>query len=265
MPRKKGGNDNIYDSIQKNSEIKGSHGSQYLEIKLNKDESIIAATGAMIYMNSGINKAELQYDGITSGIKKLLAGETFFYQKFTGNSNNGKLLLGANFINSIIVMKIYKNNDFRLSRYSYLASTDNIKIKFDTQMKGILGIGQEEGFILPVASCISGDYGYIWLSTFGSFERIEVPENDEIIVDNGMFLACHNRQQYSIEKIGKSLFKSFFGGEGFGMKFTGPCTVFIQTKNINEFLQLIGTNDDSHSNLAKDVGHGLLNGLFGNN
>ena len=85
-----------------------------------------------------------------------------------------------------------------------------------------------------------------------------------------MFLACHNKQQYSIEKIGKSLFKSFFGGEGFGMKFTGPCTVFIQTKNINEFLQLIGEGGHSESNnLAKDVGQGavqgLFNGLFGNN
>lgn len=263
MPKRKGGNAK-YDLIQQRSEIKGSEGSQYIKFNLNKDETIIAATGSLIYMNSGIEKAEISYDGISSGIKRMLVGESFVYQKFTGNSNKGQLLLGSNFINSIIAMKIHKGNDFRISRYSFLACTDNVKINLTTQMKGIIGIGQEEGFFLPVASCISGDYGYIWLSTFGSFEKIEVPQNDYVIVDNGMFLACNNNYQYTIEKLGKSLFSSWLGGEGFGMKFTGPCTVFVQTKNINEFLMLLGNNGASeHSdNLATDIGKGAVKGFF---
>ncbi len=264
MPRKKGGTEtSVYDSIQKNSEIKGYDGSQYVKYKLDKGQSLIAATGAMIYMNSGIDKAEISYDGITSGIKRMLAGESFVYQKFTGISNSGTLVLGSSLINSVLVMKIYKDNEFRLSRYSFLAATDNIKISFTTQIKGLIGIGQEEGFFLPTAKCISGDYGYIWLSSFGSFERVEVPANDNVIVDNGMFLACNNVHQYTIEKIGKSLFSSFLGGEGFGMKFTGPATIFIQTKNINEFIQTLGgDNNDTQDNIANGVAKGAVKGFF---
>ena len=274
MPRKtkKGGNNeyNIYDEIQKRSEIKGTDGSQYVKFNLHANESIITLPGSLITMNSGIEKAELNFDGITSGLKKLLAGESFLYQKFTGNGNNGILLLGSNFINSVIAMKIYTGNDFRLSRYSFLACTDNIKIDMTTQSRGIIGFGQEEGFFLPTAKCVSGNYGYIWLSTFGSFEKIDVPANEHLIVDNGMFLACNNNYNYTITKLGKSLFSSWLGGEGFGMKFQGPSTIFIQTKNINEFLMQLGYgggNSSSSDNIAVDAGKGavkgILEGIFG--
>ena len=48
------------------------------------------------------------------------------------------------------------------------------------------------------------------------------------------------------------------------MKFTGPCTVFIQTKNINEFLQKVGNGQHSNNddNLATDIGKGAVKGIF---
>lgn len=70
MPRKtKGGLGNIYDVILQQSEVKGTDGSQYIKFKLKENESIISATGAMIYMNSSVNKAELSFDGITDAVK----------------------------------------------------------------------------------------------------------------------------------------------------------------------------------------------------
>jgi len=261
MPRKQKGGD-IYDSILKSSKIVGPEGSQHVKYNLQNGQSIISATGAMIYMKGSIGKAELSFDGIGQGIKKVLAGESLVYQKFTA-TGNGTVVLGSNFINTIMILKIKKGDEYRLSRYSFLACTDNIQISMTTQMKGIIGIGQSEGFILPIASCISGDYGYIWLSAYGNFEQESVDANDSILLDNGMFLACHNTHQYELERIGKTLFGSFLGGEGFGMKFNGPCTVYIQTKNINEFIERFQTSASSNDNgLAKDVGKGILEGAW---
>jgi uncharacterized protein (TIGR00266 family) len=267
MPRKyKGGLSNIYDNILQQSEVKGTDGSQYVKFKLKENESIISATGAMIYMNSSVNKAELSFDGITDAAKKLLAGESIVYQKYTGNNlQNGVISLGKNFINSVIVIKIMNGEEYRISRHSFLACTDNIKISFTTQAKGILGIGQEEGFFLPAAACISGEYGYIWLSAYGSFEKLDISAGDYYIVDNGMFLACHNSIQYSLEKIGKTYFSSFLGGEGFGMKFAGPCSIYIQTKNFNEFIQQLSSRlpNNRDENPYQNVANNLIDNMFG--
>ena len=35
--------------------------------------------------------------------------------------------------------------------------------------------------------------------------------------------------------MGKTLTSAFFDGEGFGMKFVGPGTLYIQSKNISNF------------------------------
>ena len=248
MPRKqKGGN--VYDDIVNSSSIVGHEGSQHVEFKLDNNQTIIAATGTMIYMKGGIQKADIHYDGIGNSFKKWLAGESFVYQKFTGSNKDGKLVLGSSFMNTIMILKIKKGDEYRLSKYSFLACTDNVQISMTLQFKGIIGIGQDEGFFLPIATCIDGDYGYIWLSAYGSLQREEIQENDSIIIDNGMFLACHNTYQYNIERIGKSLFSSFLGDEGFGMKFEGPCVIYIQTKNINDFFVQPVTKNTSEQNI----------------
>jgi uncharacterized protein (AIM24 family) len=225
------------DRIFQNSIISGNSGNQYLKIKLQYDDIIITQLGSLICMNSGVLKADIKFDGILHGFSKLLAGEPLYYQVYKGNNkNNGFIYIGSNFINSIIVIKIGYGEIYRLSRNSFLASTGNIKISFTFQMKGLFEIGQEEGFFLPIATCVGEDYGYIWLCAFGNLEKIIIPKNDYLIIDNGMFLACNDKYQYEISKLGVSIFSSLFSGEGFGMKFLGPAEIFIQSKNINEFL-----------------------------
>jgi len=225
------------DRIFENSQILGNSGNNYLKIKLNNDDIIITQLSSLICMNSGIQKSDIHFEGVLHGFSKLLAGEPLYYQVYKGNNkNNGYVYIGSNFINSIIVIKIRNKESYRISRNSFLASTGNIQISFTFQFKGIFNIGQDEGFFLPIATCVGEEYGYIWLCAFGNLEKIIIPERDYLIIDNGIFLACNNNIQYSISKLGKSLFSSFFSGEGFGMKFIGYAEIYIQTKNINDFL-----------------------------
>lgn len=263
MKKNKGGDNNrlINESINriyKSSSILGTSGNHYLKLYLMNDDIIITQLGSLICMNSGIEKADLLFEGFLHGFSKVLAGEPLYYQIYKGNDKkNGYIYIGNSFINSIIPIKINKGEVFRLSRNSFLASTGNIKISFTFQAKGIFGIGQEEGFFLPTATCFTGDYGYIWLCAYGNLEKIIVPKNDYLIVDNGIFLACDNRYQYEISKLGKSLFSSFFGGEGFGMKFLGPAEIYIQTKNVNDFLVEETTTD---TNVNTIINNGELIG-----
>ena len=40
---------------------------------------------------------------------------------------------------------------------------------------------------------------------------------------------------YTIESLGKNILGTLLGGEVFGMKFVGPGTIYIQSKNLNNF------------------------------
>jgi uncharacterized protein (AIM24 family) len=251
---------NSIDRIYKYSSILGTAGNNYLKIELfDESDFIITQLGSLICMNSGIEKADIKFDGLLHGFSKILAGEPLFYQIYSGKNNRkGFIYLGSNFINSIIAIRIKKGDIYRLSRNSFLASTGNIKISFTFQFKGVFEIGQDEGFFLPTAECVIGEYGYIWLCAYGHLERINIPINDYIIIDNGVFLACNNKYEYTISELGKSLFSSLFGGEGFGMKFRGvddDTHIYIQTKNINDFLvnETTTTTDNSTGELLENA------------
>ena len=45
--------------------------------------------------------------------------------------------------------------------------------------------------------------------------------------------------EYIIESFGKDLTSTFLGGEVFGMKFKGPGTIYIQSKNFNNFKNMV--------------------------
>jgi uncharacterized protein (AIM24 family) len=261
-------NPNIYDDVANSATIVGSEGSHYIKFRMKHGHTIITALSSVIYMSDGINGGlSWGVKGVGQGIMNLLSGETVYYQKYTAQRNGAIISIGSNFIDSIIKIKIPRNQQFRLSRNCFLASTDNIKITGVVQWSGLLGIGQEEGFILPVAFCESGDYGYIWLSAYGTHEILDIPANQYIIVDNGMFLVCNNNISYSIERFEKSWTSTLLGGEGFGMKFTGPCRITVQSKNINQFYANVNSNTMSGTeskSTTQEVSKGFFGWLFGN-
>lgn len=47
--------------------------------------------------------------------------------------------------------------------------------------------------------------------SIGSFERIDMLPNEEIILDNGVFLAAPSHMNYTLVRLGKSLISSFLG------------------------------------------------------
>ena len=55
--------------------------------------------------------------------------------------------------------------------------------------------------------------------------------------NNGLFLAASKKYD-RITTLGKSAISSLFG-EGLGMQFDGPCTVYTQSKNMNELVTFI--------------------------
>lgn len=231
--------------IADNSKIVGNTGSSYLEISLSEGQKIHAASGSMLFLTGNISMPENKFQGFG----KLLAGEHIVHQEYSGTgSKPGKVAFGLDYPNDIIRIPLLPGIKYRFSRYSYLASTTNIKVSWTTQWKGIFGIGQSEGFILPTVENIGNSIGYVWLCAYGTFEMKTVQEGESIIVDNGLFLACDNRNQYNVVKVGRSLFAAFINKEGFAMKFDGPCNIYLQSKNLEGFMDMIASQMPAHDN-----------------
>ena len=99
------------------------------------------------------------------------------------------------------------------------------------------------------------------MAAYGSFKKIVLGQGEEIIIDNGYFLAAEKNFEYDVVKLGKTLTSSFFGGEGFGMKFVGPGTVYMQSKNLTNFALTLSSYMPSKG--GSGTNNSLLNFSFG--
>ena len=235
----------------------GSSGSVFLQINLKENQQIMTSPGALLYMKGNIEKGEIKFDSVGSGFWRILGGESLFYTSYKGNKGGGTIAVGTDVPGDIIDIPINANEEWYISRGSYLCSTLNIVIEGTVKTQGLFGlIGSSEGAVLPIIKTTDGNSGKFWLGAYGSFEKIVLNSGQDIVVDNGYFLAAEKKMDYTIVNMGKTLTSAFFGGEGFGMKFVGPGTLYIQSKNISNFAVTLS------SYMPKRSGSGNNNSLF---
>ncbi|MAT10745.1 MAG: hypothetical protein CMM02_07030 [Rhodopirellula sp.] len=231
--------------IKKNKNIKysivGKPGSNYVKFDLKLNDAIINSPGSLIYLRGDIKKGEIKYDdSFGKAFWRGIAGEDIFISRYVGNNKGGSIALGIDIPGDILCLDLEPKSEWIISRGSFLCAYDNVSIESKyTNSSGIIGIGTSEGFILPLIKNNDNNYSKVWLSCYGTFEKITLNNDEIIIVDNNSFLASKKDMEYTIESFGKDLTSTFLGGEVFGMKFKGPGTIYIQSKNITNFKNMI--------------------------
>ena len=154
--------------------------------------------------------------------------------------SGGVLALGIAIPGDVLQVALKPGETYTMSRGSYLASTPNVRVSAKLNLIGLIPVGQDEGFVLPTAECAPDQGpGFVWMSAYGTFEEHSLAAGEEMLVDNGLFLACRKDVTYSLAMMGGGVLSSFFGGEGFGMKFTGPCKLYTQSKNMDDFVEYL--------------------------
>jgi len=218
----------------------GLSGSTFLKIYLKFDESVLTSPGSLIYLKGDIEKGEIKFDGIGNALWRGFGGEDMLITKYKGKIKGGEIAVGCDMPGDIVEIDIKPNTEWCISRGSYLCSTDNLKISSQIVSRGFLGIGTSEGFMMPLVQS-DNKSGKFWLASYGTFEKIELKPNEVIIIDNGCFLASEKNMNYTIESLGKNILGTLLGGEVFGMKFVGPGTIYIQSKNLDNFVANLNT------------------------
>ncbi|KAK0728502.1 tryptophan RNA-binding attenuator protein-like domain-containing protein [Lasiosphaeria miniovina] len=181
-----------------------------------------AKPGAMIAMSPSI----VLKGAFKFSMKKLVAGGEMAQSHYTGP---GELLLAPPMLGDITSLRLTGQETWSVSHDGYLASTQNVTKDYKRQGIGKAMFSGEGLYVYKI-----GGVGLLWLTSFGAIIRKDLAEGEKYIVDNGHLVAWNVK--YILERVASGGFISgFASGEGLVCKFTGPGTVFIQTRNAKAF------------------------------
>lgn len=224
-------------------EVVGRPGFAEVVVTLQPRQQVQADGGALQWMRGGVTRGELKVEGVASAFGRLFGGESVFMNVYEGIESEvaeqRKVCFASPFPGDILSVKLKPGQAIKVSRGAYIASTADVRVSGALNWRGILPFGQEEGLVLPTLQASENADGMVFIGAFGSHQRHDLKEGDELLIDNGLFLACPENVDYKIVQLGRSLLSSFLGGEGLGMQFMGPCTVYTQSRNFNDFVAQI--------------------------
>lgn len=216
--------------------INGSAGNMVLDVFLAKDQVLIADKHAMLFMDGDL---KLETEMKKGAIGRFLSGESGFLSKYTGTNSSKpqRICLGVGIPGDVIMIDVGVGESWKLSRGAFLAGTNDLLVTGKANMIGLVGIGQEEGAVLSYvkAKTVPGTF---WAASYGHIEKHSLKENETMLVDNEHFLACQGTVSYTVNRVG-NVKSMLFGGEGFAMKFEGPCTIYTQTKGVRGLAKII--------------------------
>ncbi len=204
---------------------------------LQRGEKIKAESDAMVAMSDTLEVNGAMNGGLIGGLaRRMLTGESFFFQTIDAVRGDGSVLLGHPAPGGIIDVELDGSYSLRVQKTGFLAATDSIQV--DTTMQNLAqGLFSREGFFVVK---ISGR-GTVFLSSYGAIHAINLADNEEYIVDNGHLVAWPDYMNYKIEKASNGWISSFMSGECLVCRFRGPGVVLIQTRNPASFRQWLGT------------------------
>jgi len=217
-------------------EIKYKPSYSMLVVKLDANESVTAEAGAMTYMNPNIDvKTRRREKSILGTIGlKLMGGQSFFVNDYTAQQNPSEVAFVSAPVGDIETLEVKPNQGYIIQSSSYIASTQNVEldIKWQGFTKGLFGQGL---FMIKVY----GD-GTLFINTFGAIDKHTLKPGQTLIVDNFHLVAFSDTCDYKVKKFG-GLKSTLLGGEGLVTEIRGPGDVYIQTKNLREFVEWLWT------------------------
>jgi uncharacterized protein (TIGR00266 family) len=217
-------------------EIKYKPSYSMLVVKLEPNESVTAEAGAMTYMEPNIDvktrKRERSLLG-TLGLA-LLGRQSFFVNDYRTEKGPGEVAFVSAPVGDIETLEVKPNQGYIIQSASYIASTQNVEldIKWQGFTKGLFGQGL---FMIKV----SGE-GKLFINTFGAIDKHTLDAGKSLIVDNFHLVAFSDTCSYDVRKFG-GLKSTILGGEGLVTEIRGPGDVYIQTKNLREFVEWLWT------------------------
>lgn len=217
-------------------EVKYKPSYSMLVVNLEQGEKITAESGSMTYMNPNIDVHTRKREKSLLGSLSLaiFGRQSFWVNDYIASKGLGEVAFVSAPIGDIETLKIDVNHGYIIQKSAYIASTENVDldVKWEGFTKGLFGQGL---FMIKV----TGD-GILFINTFGAIDKHTLEPGQRLIVDNFHLVAFSSTCSYEVTKFG-GLKETLLGGEGLVTRITGPGDVYIQTKNLREFVEWLWT------------------------
>ncbi len=200
---------------------------QTVEVELDPGEGVRAETGAMLYMEDGIEMQTSTGGGLFSGFKRMITGESFFITTFLYHGNGkGHVAFAAPYPGKIIPLNLsHMGREFLCQKDAFLCAASGIDIEVAFTKRLGAGLFGGEGFILQR---LVGD-GLAFVHAGGTIMERNLAPGERLRLDTGCLVAFAPTVQYDIQFVG-GFKNALFGGEGlFLATLQGPGKVYMQS------------------------------------
>lgn len=207
-----------------------------LDVRMSAGEKITAESGAMVYMKGDMEvKTRTREGGLFKKIKvTALGGESFFVNDYVARGDCTIGLTGPP-LGDITQIPIRPGSGYIVQSGSYIASTEGVLL--DTQWQGFTkGVFGSEFFMLKATG-----QGDLFLNAYGGIIHKELVPGEKMTLDNYHLVALSDQATYKVIKVG-GIKTTILGGEGLATELVGPGSLYFQTKNIRELIDLLGIN-----------------------
>lgn len=171
--------------------------------------------------------------GILGGLKRLLAGDSFFLSTYTtSDGQSGEVGLAPTLQGQIRNVQVVEGTSWVCAGGSYLGCQADMEL--DLQFQGMKGLFSGENlFFMKVRG-----QGDLLVNAYGAITEVDV--QGDLVVDTGHVVAFEDTLEYTVTKAAGSWLQSFLAGEGFVMRFRGNGKLLVQSHNPKEFGQRLG-------------------------
>ncbi|KAL8809559.1 MAG: hypothetical protein Q9223_007909 [Gallowayella weberi] len=193
-----------------------------------------AKPGIMIAMSPTITLR----GAVKFSLKKFIASGEMSTSTYTGP---GELLCAPPFLGDITTLRLNGNDSWNVGKDAFMACTQGVVKEYKNQGFSKAMFSGEGLFVYKISGT-----GVMWISSFGAivrkdaYERIlQLQDGEKYIIDNGHLIAWNCK--YVMERVASGgIISGISSGEGLVCKFTGPGTVFLQTRNPAAFAMWMG-------------------------
>jgi uncharacterized protein (TIGR00266 family) len=246
---------------------------QALVLSLDAGQKVRAEAGSMMYMTDNIQmettlggaEGKGVLGGLMSGIKRAVAGESFFITTFEAEGGPAKVAFAPPYPGKVVPLNLAETGDMLCQRDAFLCSELDVDVSIAFTKRIGAGFFGGEGFILQK---LSGS-GMAYIHSGGYILSVDLAAGEALKVDTGCLVAMTKDVDYDIQ-MAKGIKTMLFGGEGlFFAHLQGPGRVYLQTLPFSRMADRIisaarGGNAEESKGLA-GVGGGLLGGLISGN
>ncbi len=217
-------------------EIKYKPSYSMLVVSLEKGETITGEAGAMTYMDTTIEPHTRKREKSLLGSlgMSIIGRQSFWVNDYAAVAGPGEVGLVSAPVGDIETLEVKPNQGYIIQKSAYIASTQNVDldVKWEGFTKGLFG----QGLFMIKAS----GNGMLFINTFGAVDKHTLGPGQTLIVDNFHLVAFSDTCNYKVTKFG-GLKETLLGGEGLVTQITGPGDIYIQTKNLKEFVDWLWT------------------------